>query len=71
MSLPIPENIEINKNIISKIEKSESINRVVKKNAGKDNENVKHSQGLVEEINKIIFPKFVSAFSLLHNNSVI
>ena len=71
LSLPIPENIEINKNIIFKIEKSESINRVVKKNAGKDNENVKHSQGLVEEINKIIFPKFVSAFSLLHNNSVI
>lgn len=71
LTLPIPDNIPVDPVLISKIEQSEIINRVVKKNAGKNNENVKHNAELIEEINQKIFPKFVPAFKRLHNNSVI
>jgi len=71
LSLPIPDNIPVDPVLISKIEHSEFTNRVVKKNAGKNNENVKHNAELIEEINQRIFPKFAPAFKRLHNNSVI
>ncbi|KKT16979.1 MAG: hypothetical protein UV99_C0003G0024, partial [Parcubacteria group bacterium GW2011_GWC1_43_61] len=53
------------------IERSEKTNRVIKRNAGKDNENVKHDPSLVKEINKCIFPNFANALEILHSNSVI
>ena len=53
------------------IELSEKTNRVIKRNAGKDNENVKHDPSLVREITKGLFPSFASALELVHNNSVI
>ncbi|MEW6608974.1 MAG: N-6 DNA methylase [bacterium] len=71
LSLPILDNIPVDRQLISKLEYSELTNRVVKKNAGKNNENVKHNACLIEEINQKIFPKFASAFKHLHNNSVI
>ncbi|MDO8735153.1 MAG: N-6 DNA methylase [Elusimicrobiota bacterium] len=71
LSLPIPDNIPVDRRLISKIEYSEITNRVVKKNAGKNNENVKHDAELIEEINQKIFPRFASALKRLHNNSVI
>lgn len=71
LSLPIPDGILVDRQLISKLEYSEFTNRVVKKNAGKNNENVKHNNELIEEINKKLFPKFASAFKRLHNNSVI
>lgn len=70
LSLPIPDGIHIDKQLISKLECSEFINRVVKKNAGKNNENVKHNIKLIEEINQKLFPKCASTFKPLHNNSV-
>ncbi len=71
LSLPIPDNIPVNTLLISKIEQSELTNRVFKKNAGKNNENVKHKAGLIEEINQNLFPRFAPSFKCLHNNSVI
>ncbi|MCL5674137.1 MAG: Eco57I restriction-modification methylase domain-containing protein [Candidatus Omnitrophica bacterium] len=71
LSLPIPDNIPVNSQLISKIEQSELTNRVFKKNAGKNNENVKHKAILIGEINQTLFLDFASALNHLHNNSVI
>lgn len=69
LSLPVPDNIPVDTMLISKLEQSEHINRVVKKNAGKNNENVKHSIDLIYEINQKLFPQYASALIRLHNNS--
>jgi len=71
LTLPIIEDVVIDEKLLSKIEHSEITNRVVKRNAGKDNENVKHDLSLINEINKKIFPRFASALEALHSNSVI
>ena len=71
LSLPTPADIPIDPVLISKLKQSEFTNRVVKKNSGKNNENVKHNAGLIEEINQRLFPRFAPAFKCLHNNSVI
>ena len=71
LTLPVIENIKINNKLLSKIEHSEITNRVVKRNAGKDNENVKHDPELIKEINKTLLPRFANALESLHNNSVI
>lgn len=71
LTLPIIDDISVDKKLLSKIEHSEVINRVVKKNAGKDNENVKHDFSLIKEINKKLFPRFANALGALHSNSVL
>lgn len=71
LTLPVMDNISVDENLLSKIERSEITNRVVKRNAGKDNENVKHDPSLIKEINKKLFPRFANALGTLHNNSVI
>jgi hypothetical protein len=71
LSLPIPDDISVDRQLISKLEYSEITSRVVKKNAGKNNENVRHKPDLIEEINQKTFPRFASAFKRLHDNSVI
>ena len=71
LSLPIIDEMPIDKKLLTKIERSEKTNRVIKRNAGKDNENVKHPPILVREINSNLFPRFARALDLLHNNSVI
>ena len=71
LTLPVIENVKVDEKLLSKIENSEITNRVVKRNAGKDNENVKHDPSLIKEINKNLFPRFASALEALHNNSVI
>jgi len=71
LTLPVIDEVPIDKNLLLKIEQSEKTNRVIKRNAGKDNENVKHDPALVNEINKCLFPRFASALETLHNNSVI
>lgn len=70
LTLPILDTMILDKNLLTKIERSEQTNLVVKKNAGKDNENVKHSMLLIGEINKKFFPHFEGALGALHNNSV-
>ncbi|MBI4215547.1 MAG: N-6 DNA methylase [Parcubacteria group bacterium] len=71
LTLPIMDEISIEKTLLLKIEQSEKTNRVIKRNAGKDNENVKHDPLLVREINNYLFPRFVNALETLHSNSVI
>ncbi|MBI2623704.1 MAG: N-6 DNA methylase [Candidatus Liptonbacteria bacterium] len=71
LTLPVISEIVIDKNLLSKIEESEKTNVVIKRNGGKDNENVKHDPSLVREINKCLFPRFANALETLHNNSVI
>jgi len=71
LTLPLIEGIEPDENLLLKIENSEITNRVVKRNAGKDNENVKHDPSLIKEINESLFPRFARALEVLHNNSVI
>ncbi len=71
LTLPIISGISVDKNLLSKIELSEQTNCVVKRNAGKDNENVKHNPSLIKEINKCLLPRFANALEILHNNSVI
>ena len=71
LTLPVIDEILIDKNLLSKIEQSEKTNVVIKRNAGKDNENVKHDPLLVKEINKHLFPRFANALETLHSNSVI
>jgi len=71
LTLPVFDGIPINRKLVSKIEQSEKINLVVKRNAGKDNENVKHDPSLVNEINECLFPHFAHALETLHGNSVI
>ncbi len=71
MSLPIINEIAISNNLLTRIELSEKTNRVIKRNAGKDNENVKHDPALVREITESLFPSYASALELVHNNSVI
>ena len=71
LTLPIINEILVDKNLLFKIEQSEKTNIVIKRNAGKDNENVKHDLLLVREITKGLFPNFASTLELVHNNSVI
>lgn len=71
MSLPVISDIQISKNLIARIEQSERTNRVVKRNAGKDNENVKHDPLLIREITNYLLPNYASALELVHNNSVL
>lgn len=71
LTLPIIDEMPVDKNLLRKIEQSEKTNRVVKRNAGKDNENVKHPFSLIREINEALFPGFANELELVHNNSVI
>lgn len=71
LTLPVINAISVSKNLLTQLELSEQTNCVIKRNAGKDNENVKHSPSLVREITEGLFPRFASTLELVHNNSVI
>ncbi len=71
LTLPILNEISPSDHLLTRIELSEKTNRVVKRNAGKDNENVKHDPALVREITNNLFPRFAIALGSVHNNSVI
>ncbi len=70
LSLPIPKSININKNIIENLEKSELENKVFKMNAGKLNWNVKHNFDLIKKINNLVFPQFADNLVRVHRNSI-
>ncbi len=69
LTLPIKKETVVDSRLVSKIEKSEMTNCVIKRNAGKNNENVKHDQSLVKEINETLFPLFADTLALTHSNS--
>ena len=70
LSLPIPENLSVDKGIIKSLETSETENKVFKMNAGKLNGNVKHSFELIKKINNLMFPQFADNLVRVHNNSI-
>lgn len=57
LSLPVEKAFKIRPNLVSKLELSEKNNLVVKMNAGKPQENVKHPEELIREINTALFKK--------------
>lgn len=56
---------------IQTLERSESENLMVKMNAGRPNENVKHPEALIRELNQHYFPEWVDGLMLFHDNSVV
>ena len=68
LSLPLL-NFEIDKNVISALEKSEKTNKVYKQNAGAAQENVKHSTELMKRLNQVVIPEYADLLLSLHNNS--
>ena len=71
LTLPILDCDPDNTALVSKLEKSEQANRVVKRNAGKDNENVKHPPELIRELDSYITPYFADMLEETHSNSVL
>jgi hypothetical protein len=74
LSCPIENLMQVDKTVINsmvrKLEKSESVNLVSKANAGKNNENVKHPQELVEELNNILYrPRTAGKLQAVQRNS--
>lgn len=70
-TLPVFDNMTVDERLLRKLERSETTNIVVKKNAGRNNENVKHDPSLVKKINMALTPRFASTLERVHNNSVI
>lgn len=55
-SVPIPEALEPDSELISRLRVSEDHHVVVKVNAGRVNENVKHPKSLVDDLNDAVIP---------------
>ncbi len=68
LSVPLMQ-FKIKQSLITELEKSESTNKVYKQNAGKAQENVKHSQRLMIKLNNLVSPDYSSVLTQLHDNS--
>lgn len=66
--LPIPE-FKIDEDLIGDLQRSEVENRVYKKNAGADQENVKHPSTLIASLNNLVIPQFQEQLLATHENS--
>lgn len=69
-TLPIPDFV-VDESLISLLEASEQNNLVIKMNAGKPNENVKHPVALVAALNAVVAPKYADALMDTHSNSFV
>lgn len=69
LTMPLPPTISPNKKLYNKLLLSEKNNRVFKKNAGKNNENVKHKKNLINDLNYWLLPKYANDLIKLHQNS--
>ena len=67
-SLPVPK-FALNKSLALALEKSEKTSKVYKRNAGSDQENVKHSMDLILDLNRLVAPKYANHLLDLHQNS--
>lgn len=56
MSVPIPSIAELDETLLERLRASETENLVMKLNAGRENENVKHPADLVEALNEVVLP---------------
>jgi len=70
-SLPIDTCIAPPSVLLTALEHSETVHKVVKKNAGRANENVKHPMELVRSLNEYLFPEYSSQLEQVHSNSCI
>lgn len=68
LSLPMP-NFNAPMSLIEELMKSEKMNKVYKKNAGVEQENVKHPKALLNKINKVVIPEYSAKLLELHENS--
>jgi hypothetical protein len=71
MSIPIPNGAPSSPSLVGKLEESELTNKVFKKNAGVNQENVKHDSSLVRKVNNLLLPLWSEALETLHGNSEI
>lgn len=71
MSVPVPARATTERDavLLSRIRTSEEENLVTKLNAGRENENVKHPQDLVDALNRAVLPS-VPNLHLLYANSI-
>jgi predicted RNA methylase len=67
-SVPVPPLSHLGE-LVAALEVSEGENVVVKRNAGRPNENVKHPWRLLRELNRAVAPDFVDALLATHANS--
>lgn len=69
-TLPIPD-FTVDESLIALLEASEQDNVVIKMNAGKPNENVKHPVALVAALNAVVAPDYADALMDTHSNSFV
>ena len=67
-TLPVP-NFDVDEEAIALLEKSEAENVVIKMNAGKPNENVKHPVSLVQSLNALVALEYEAALFDTHKNT--
>ncbi len=70
-SVPVPPDPAgaVEPALVAALELSEAENIVVKRNAGRPNENVKHPWRLLRDLNRAVAPDFVDALLATHANS--
>jgi len=61
LSLPVPSSLEVSDAVVNQLEISESENVVVKLNAGRLNENIRHPRDLVEELDILLFGEYAAS----------
>jgi hypothetical protein len=68
LSVPLLE-FKVDKKLVKELEKSELTNKVYKQNAGKAQENVKHSDALLIKLNDLVYREYSKILKQLHENS--
>lgn len=70
LDLPIPRfDPIVAQRFVKKLEESERTSKVVKMNAGKAIENIKHSSDLIHSLTEFIFPRYAAELGATHSNS--
>lgn len=68
-SLPVLDSITVDDALVKRLEQSEQDNLVVKLNAGKPNENIKHPMDLIADLNSHLVPNYAVELLKTHRNS--
>lgn len=70
LTLPLPDvNARHMRDMVTALERSEQTSKVVKRNAGKATENVKHPAELVQKLTHMLFPEYALHLTATHANS--
>lgn len=68
-AVPIPRGLSVSGDLLEALRESERANLVVKRNAGQDQENVKHPESLVRRLNHLVAPHAADSLTGVHQNS--